>query len=231
MTSLLSKLTSSALDLLFPLHCFGCQREGSLLCPQCAERLPKLEPPWCPLCAQPNAGQRCRWCRSHPPAVQGIRAPFLFQGPIREAVHALKFQGVRAAAPELGALLADYLSGHPLPADVIIPVPLHPRRLRSRGYNQSALLARQLGKLTGIAVEEKLLARTRDTPPQARATSREQRLTNVRDSFRCTADVAGRAVLLVDDVATTGSTLSACAAALKRGRVASVWGLTLARQG
>ena len=111
-----------------------------------------------------------------------------------------------------------------------MPVPLHSRRLRSRGYNQSALLARALGKLTGLAVDERLVSRTRDTPPQVRAASREQRRSNVEDSFRCNAHVGSIDVILVDDVATTGSTLSACAAALKDAGAGSVWGLAVARE-
>jgi ComF family protein len=152
-------------------------------------------------------------------------------GPIREGVHLLKYQGVRAAAPELARLLAQYLAAHPMPADLISPVPLHPRRLRARGYNQSTLLARELAKLSGLPLHERMLARTRDTPPQVEAPSREERRANVDGGFEATADAAGRAVVLVDDVATTGSTLSACAAALKAAGAASVWGLVLAREG
>ncbi len=229
--SLLTRVANSALDLLFPIHCLGCGREGKLICATCTGGLARLSQPYCAACAQPNAKLRCRWCAETPLAIDGIRAPFLMEGPIRQAVHNLKYRGVRAAAPELGRLLAQYLADHPVPGEVVVPVPLHPRRLRSRGYNQSALLARELAKLAGLGLNERLLARIKDAPPQVQAATRDQRRSRVDGSFKCAGAVAGRAVLLVDDVATTGSTLSACAAALKAAGAASVWGLVLAREG
>jgi len=152
------------------------------------------------------------------------------EGVIREAVHSLKYHQVRAAAAQLGQLMGQYLLSHPLPGQVLVPVPLHPRRLRNRGYNQSALLAREVSKWTGLPVKEQLLVRTTDAPPQARAASLEERRWNVLGSFQCVGDVPNQEVLLVDDVVTTGSTISACAAALKAAGAASVWGLALARE-
>jgi len=152
------------------------------------------------------------------------------EGVIRQAVHSLKYHQVRAAAAQLGQLLADYLVGHPVPGRVLVPVPLHPRRLRSRGYNQSALLAWEVSKLTGLPVREDLLARVKDAPPQVGLASVEERRRNVAGVFQCFGDVQDQAVLLVDDVVTTGSTMSACATALKSAGAASVWGLALARE-
>ena len=126
--------------------------------------------------------------------------------------------------------MAQYQADQPVPGDVIVPVPLHRRRLRERGYNQSALLAREVSKRSGIPIDEGLLIRTKDTTPQVQAANRQQRRTNVEGSFQCPQDVAGRALILVDDVATTGGTLSACASALKDRGAASVWGLVLARE-
>ena len=228
---MLVQLPRLALDLLFPLHCWGCQRQGKLLCESCIPHLPRLERPYCSLCAQPKAQTKCHWCAEAPLCVDGIRAPFLMEGPVRDGVHSLKYRGVRAAAAELGSLMAQYQADQPVPGDVIVPVPLHRRRLRERGYNQSALLAREMSKLSGIPVDERLLVRTKDTLPQVRAASREQRRLNVEGSFQCPETVEGRALILVDDVATTGSTLSACASALKDRGAASVWGLVLAREG
>lgn len=116
-----------------------------------------------------------------------------------------------------------------MPGDVLTPVPLHPRRLRSRGYNQSDLLAKILSKKLGLDMDQSLLTRAKNNPPQVSA-SQEKRRENVQGSFRCGGPLDGQAVILVDDVATTGSTLSACAAALKAAGASSVWCLVLARE-
>jgi len=229
--STLGKLPRLALDLLFPLQCLGCQKEGQLICEGCVAQLPRLEHPYCVLCGQPNANVKCRWCREATPWFDGIRAPYLMQGPIREGIHSLKYRGVRAAATQLGSLLAQYWAGHPMPGNVIVPVPLHSKRLRHRGYNQSVLLAKELAMLSGLTMDSGLLTRIKDSPPQVGAASRDQRLANVEGSFQCVGDVEGLEVILVDDVATTGSTLSACASTLKASGAASVWGLVLAREG
>ncbi len=228
------RLTRSALELLFPIHCLGCGREGDVICASCVDGLRKLEEPFCDICAQPGAQGKCDWCLENPSAIDGVRAPYLFEGPLRDAVHRLKYRGWRAVAPGLGGLLAEYLERHKLSVlangGIMVPVPLHSRRLRSRGYNQSNLLAVAAGKLLGIPVREDLLKRANDSPPQVEARTREHRRTNVAGSFQASDEVKGMSVLLVDDVATTGSTLSACAAALKDAGAASVLGLVLARE-
>jgi len=125
--------------------------------------------------------------------------------------------------------MADYLTDHLAPTDVVVPVPLHAARLRERGYNQAALLAREMAHRVGLAVDEHTLTRQRATAPQVELDA-EQRKENVHDAFLCTSSVlAGRHVLLVDDVCTTGSTLEACAVALQKGGACDVWALTLAR--
>ena len=153
------------------------------------------------------------------------------EGAVREAIYSLKYRGVRAAAPELAKLLAQYQAGHAVAAEVIVPVPLHRRRLRSRGYNQSALLARELSKMIELPHTGALLTRFKDAPPQVEVATRSQRRSNVEGSFQASGDVAGLKILLIDDVVTTGSTMSACAAALKEAGAESVWGLALAREG
>ena len=229
-SALVGKLAGAALDLMFPVTCLGCNRYGRIICDSCAEDLPRLLPPFCPLCAQPGASGRCPWCASATPFFDGIIVPYLMQGLVREAVHAFKYRNTFAASGQLAELLAAHLIANPLPADVIAPIPLHSRRLRERGYNQAGLLARDLGKLTGIPVDEALVIRVEDTPQQARTASREARRENVSGSFRSTANAHGLSVILVDDVVTTGATMSACAGALKAGGADRVWGLALARE-
>lgn len=150
---------------------------------------------------------------------------------MRQAIHKLKYDNFRAIALPLARLLAKYWEARPLPVDVIVPVPLHARRLRQRGYNQSALLAGELGKIIGLPVMEGTLLRLENTPAQVKAINAEMRRKNVCGAFACCDGMLqGRRVLLIDDICTTGATLDSCAGALKRSGVHSVWGLTLARE-
>ena len=238
--NVLNQVTRSALDLLLPMRCLGCGKEGGLLCPPCIAALPRLEPPFCDICADLGVSGICRDCRERlgsssqgikgKEGLAGVRAPYLMQGAARQTIHQFKYRNVRVAAPLLGRLLADYLSANPIPGDVLVPVPLHPRKLRERGYNQAGLLAREVSKLTGLPVAEKLLYRTRNTPPQARTSGRQQRVENMEGVFTCPTDATGMSLIVVDDVSTTGSTLAACAAALKETGALSVWGLTFAKE-
>jgi len=127
--------------------------------------------------------------------------------------------------------LSDYLVSNPVPGEVLVPVPLHQKRLRERGYNQSRLLAQQLGKLAHLPVVDDCLIRQRHAPPQARTATVNERRSNVADAFSCRdLRLEGKQVLLIDDVSTSGATLDACARALKGAGAVSVWGLVLARE-
>lgn len=227
-----AKLGGMALNSLFPQWCLGCGREGSFICPSCRNSLSRIAPPLCPRCGRPQpSGILCPTCVSWSAKIDGIRSPFRFDGIMRQAIHQLKYRNLRALAVTLSQLLKDYLVANPIPAEALVPVPLHPKRLRERGYNQSSLLARELGKLTGLAVVDDCLIRQRTAPPQARSASVEERRRNVAEAFISRDhQLRGRQVLLIDDVATSGATLDACAAALKASGAASVWGLALARE-
>lgn len=228
-----SRVLSATLDLLFPRRCVGCEEEGSFLCARCEATLPRLTPPFCRQCAQPLASSDlCGRCRETPlPGLEGIRAPYLMEGTVRDCIHRLKYQDFRALGGVLGELLGAYVLELSLPVDVLVPVPLHPRRLRARGYNQAALLAREMGRQMDLPVAERALRRSRAAPPQARSADMEARRRNVEEGFTVRDEsLAGRSVLLVDDVCTTGSTLAACAAALKAAGASSVWAATVARE-
>ncbi|GAG41307.1 unnamed protein product, partial [marine sediment metagenome] len=128
-------------------------------------------------------------------------------------------------------LLHEYLTANPVPGETLVPVPLHQKRLRERGYNQSRLLTKELGKLINLPVVDSCLIRQRHTPPQARTPTVKERRSNVADAFTCRDHrLRDKQVLLIDDVSTSGATLDACAAALKAAGATSVWGLVLARE-
>ena len=155
--------------------------------------MPYLTPPLCPKCgkSQPN-GVHCPACWGWHAEVDGIRSPFRFEGIIREAIHCLKYRNLKAISGSLAQLLAEYLNSVPLPAQALVPVPLHPRRLRERGYNQSSLLAHRLGKFTGLPVVEGSLLRWRETLPQTRTATAEARGSNVLGAFRCRDEKLGQ---------------------------------------
>jgi len=227
----LQQVKTALLDLLLPLRCLGCGREGDLICPSCRQSLPGIRLPICQRCgATVSEGNLCRSCINYPLTIDGIRSVFLFQGTVRQSILQLKYRHLKAIAAPLGQLLAEYLGSHPLKGEVIIPVPLHPRQLRERGYNQASLLAKELGKLIGLPVLEGLLVRVRDTISQARTASAIERRRNVQDAFVCHQGLSGKQILLIDDVCTTGATLDACATALKAAGASSVCGLTIARE-
>ena len=228
----LEKLKSGVLDFVFPQSCVGCGKEGNFLCPSCRRQLPRIMPPLCPKCGRPQpSGIVCPSCVGWQASVDGIRSPFRFEEAIRKAIHQLKYQNIRALAKPLAELLSDYLVANPVPGEVLVPVPLHKKRLRERGYNQSSLLAKELGKLRGLPVVDNCLIRQKHASPQARTSSVEERRSNVAGAFICRdSRLSGKQVLLIDDVSTSGATIDACAAALKAAGAASVWGLALARE-
>lgn len=216
------------LDLLFPPRCVACRRVDGWFCTSCRASIEKIQPPLCERCGRPLLHPPCSYCRKHPPQIDGIRAVAFFEGSLREAIHAFKYEMRTELAPIFGNLLSDYLAAQRLPVDALIAVPLHVERERARGYNQALLLARELGTRCHLPVWEDALTRVRATRPQVELDA-PQRRENVQDAFAADARVAGAQILLIDDVCTTGSTLEACSIALKQRNAKSVWGLTLAR--
>ena len=194
--------------------------------------MPQLKGPLCPRCGKPQAsGILCPVCVRVQTEIDGIRSPYRFEETIRKAVHQLKYQNLRSVSFCLAELLADYLQSNPLPGEIIVPVPLHPRRLRERGYNQSGLLARGLGKIMNLPVVENCLVRVKEAQPQVKTPNIEERRKNVIDAFMCRDEkLRGKQIILIDDVCTSGATLESCDVALKNRGVISVWGLTLARE-
>ena len=173
----------------------------------------------------------CPGCWGQRTKIDGVRSIYRFDGTVRRAVHDLKYRSIKSLADPLAVLMADYLQRNKVPGDTLIAVPLHPKRLRQRGYNQSALLVWKLSKLTAIPVSEGSLLRVKDSLPQARTTNVDERRKNVKNAFSCqSSELRGKSLILIDDVCTSGATLEACGVALKKAGAISVWGFTLARE-
>ncbi|MBN2032363.1 MAG: ComF family protein [Deltaproteobacteria bacterium] len=242
------KLLSGFMDLIYPSRCGVCgvflREDGVIhegqeldLCRPCFNSFVDVGSPICPVCGKPfasGAGEDhlCADCLATKPFFAIARAPYLYEGLLMTAIHELKYARKTYLARFLGPLLASYAAGWLGGPDglLIMPVPLHPRRLRKRGFNQSLLLARHVAFSLKADLDYLSLRRTRFTQPQT-ALSSEERKRNVRKAFDVvnTAGYRRRTVLLIDDVATTGSTLNECAGVLKKAGVKDVYCLTLAR--
>jgi len=226
-------LFQSGLDLFFPPRCAGCQRGGSLLCPVCWQTMQPLAPPLCQRCGTPLSAptEICPVCRYSHLLLHGLRCVNRYQGPLRNAIHALKYAGQQRLAEPLGLLLAEAFRRYGMHTDGIVPLPLHPQRQQRRGYNQAALLARICATDLKIPCLENLVWRQRVTLAQVGLAFHE-RQQNVAGAFALTpgARLTGyRSLLLIDDVSTTGATLEACAAPLYAAGVTQVWGLVLGK--
>ncbi len=197
------------LDVVFPRRCAGCGNGAWPFCNDCRSDLVALAPPWCTRCGRPFElpVDRCRECP--PPVIGTTRAPFLYEGAARSAVHRLKFSGWRTVAEALARAMASVAEYR---ADAVCWVPLSRSRLSERGYDQARALAVEVGRRLGFPVRS-LLARVSETEPQARRTGADRRLA-MRGVFRVVGRLPPSSVLLVDDVLTTGATAAACARAL-----------------
>jgi ComF family protein len=218
------------LDLVFPPRCAACfaptgSTAAGPFCPVCAEAVDPV-PPGCSRCGLPGPVATCGACLADPPAFDSLAAGGLFGGPLADAVYALKYRDRPAVARPLGAWLARRVA---LPTTaVVVSVPLGRRRRLDRGYDQAALLAAAIARHARLPRLPAALRRTRETPPQVGRT-RAARTRNVAGAFAASPRVAGRDVVLVDDVVTTGATADACAVALKASGARSVLVLALGR--
>lgn len=234
-------LRTPILDLLFPRHCGACgadaERAGGHLCWDCRADLHTIGSPMCGHCGNPVEGRidhayECFHCVETQPGFDQARSAVRFEGAITTLIHDFKYRHALWLEEELVDLLLACARTHygDMTFDAVLAVPLHHVRQRERGYNQAAILAAALARRLARPYRRRMLIRTRDTGTQTHLTARE-RLSNVKGAFRVPtpARCAGRRLLLVDDVMTTGATVSACAAALRAGGASSVCVVTIAR--
>lgn len=227
---LMYRLLWSGLDLLFPPVCGGCGKSGSRWCDTCQKNLPKLSEPICEVCGIPlDAAGLCPDCQRVRPRFNALRSWSAFDAPVRNALHRLKYRQDVGLGDALASHLSEYVVGLNWPIDLVVPVPLGHKRMQERGYNQVGLIARPLALSMQIAYVPQALSRVRETRTQVGLTKRE-RHDNVRGAFRAEGKrVKDRTVLLMDDVATTGSTLSSCAEAFYAAGARDVFALTVSR--
>ncbi len=207
------------------LLCGTFNRRGAW-CEACDATLPYLVKPRCPICALPTVdGSTCGRCLQRKPQFDCTVAVFTYAYPLDKLIQALKYGERLSLANSLADSLAQRISVTP---DLIIPMPLHPFRLRDRGFNQSLELARRISAELAVAMASDACRRARDTPPQSSLAWKE-RGSNVRKAFACERDLSGKHVAVVDDVMTSGSTLNEVAIALRKAGASAVSAWVVAR--
>jgi len=230
------------LDILFPPRCHNCKSfipdAGAIhLCATCMDASAPIRSPLCELCGEPfltagGSDHLCGGCLREPPRFTAARAAVLFNGPVRELIHSFKYYRRTQLCRPLGLLTARQLGPFVAAAapDLVIPVPLHVKRLRQRGFNQAVLLGEILAREWHVPLSRRNLRRLRWTEPQISLAAAE-RAANVRGAFAVTdpAVLQGKRVILVDDVYTTGSTVAECARVLFKAEAAAVFVITVAR--
>ena len=198
-----------------------------LVCDVCYRQLPWLTTTRCPQCALPtHDGHVCGACISHPPRFDAVCAAFAYEWPLAPLIHHYKYAGNLALAQLLAHALAAQTTHYDV--DLIIPMPLAPARLRSRGFNQALEIARVISRLTGVALAPAACRRVRDSAPQAALPWRE-RAKNISGAFVCDADLSGMRVAVIDDVMTTGATLNELARNLRKAGATEIQGWMVAR--
>ena len=235
-------ILKALLDILFPPLCHGCREfipdAGELhLCMDCRKTSPLLNSPCCPVCGMPfltegGIEHRCSDCISKPPPFAAARGAVLYAGAVRDLVHRFKYGGKVQHCRPLALLAAGHLAAFAKDcrADCIMPVPLHRKRLRQRGFNQAVLLGNILAKKWHLPHSRYNLRRIRWTEPQIQLTARERR-ENVAGAFavRDASAIRSRRIILIDDVFTTGSTAAECARTLSGAGAEAVFVVTVAR--
>lgn len=235
--SLVRRFWQEILETLYPPRCAGCALVGyDSWCEDCLQSIPYLPLPVCLRCGTPISSEGfCTSCLQHPPVPEAVRAVVRYEGVVRRAIHRYKYRGYAALAPALAQLLVhgwDTPLTLPLQgAEIVVPVPIHPRRRRERGFNQSELLAKWFCQAVGLPYSSQSLRRVQYQQPQV-GLKQDERRQNIQGAFRVDLGeaVAGKRVLLIDDVWTTGSTLNEAARALLASGAETVFAYVVAHE-
>ncbi|MGE5297792.1 MAG: ComF family protein [Acidobacteriaceae bacterium] len=230
--SFIKTLGRNVLDLVFPVFCLGCGKEGVFLCDSCYRRLPRLEALTCVVCEKPSP-----FGKTHPDCVSRNRIDGLVSASpyahpvVKKMVEVLKYKYVADLSQPMANLILEQVQNFSLSDHfkefILVPVPLNKWRMRERGFNQSELIAKVLSERLEIPLNNELVIRKRSTKPQADL-NKEKRKTNIHGAFEVIGSVPEK-ILLLDDVATTGSTLNEIARVLKQKNAREIWALTFAR--
>lgn len=219
----------AALDLIFPPVCGGCRRRGSRWCADCQARIQVLSGVLCDVCGLPQEKSGiCETCLKNKPHFHALRAWTVFEEPVQSALHKLKYRRDISLGEAIAFQMIPFVKTLNWQMDMIVPVPLGRQRIKERGYNQVAMIAKPLAMALEVRYAPNELVRTKETRSQV-GLSRAERRSNVRGVFQAGKGVKGRTILIMDDVSTTGSTLSAGAEALYSAGAETVYAFTVAR--
>ena len=220
----------ATLDWLFPPVCGGCGKTGTRWCFECQQKIQLVSDPVCDVCGLPQARSGlCNRCRQKHPSFRLLRSWVIFEHPVRDALHRLKYRRDIGLGEALSDQMSEFIEQLGWPINMIVPVPLGKKRLKERGYNQVAMVAIPLSIHLGLDYEPGVLVRARETRSQV-GLSAVERQENVQDAFQADSKkVNGRTVLLIYDVSTTGATLSSAADALYASGALDVYAVTIAR--
>lgn len=226
----LTRLGWSGIDWLFPPRCGGCGKAGSRWCNECQAILPRLQEPLCESCGTPVRGTGlCQRCQEDPPPYRALRSWAAFDSPIRPALHKLKYRRDLGLGDALAVPIGRFVESLGWDFDMIVPIPLGEKRMKERGYNQIALIAKPLALSKGFEYRPDALQRRRETRSQVGLSATERRA-NVHQVFQADARfVSGKTILVMDDVATTGATISSSTEALLQAGAKEVCAVAVAR--
>ena len=225
----------SLFDWIYPPKCIACRMLLPLvhnaprqwLCQECEQLFTPIDEPFCRICGHP--GDPCVSCNGKSFYFESHRALFTYEDTVRDLIHHIKFQSKKQAALGLGNMLAEHVKDWGLSGEYIIPVPLHPSKKRDRGFNQATVLAGPLSKALGIPISENMLKRVKKTTPQNLLSShaREENLVGAFLYNERKFKSPPEAVILIDDIFTSGATMNACAEILKVNGVGKVYCLSV----